>query len=192
VTIRLPLRKGRQGCCVSVRVREPRRSYKCIPRQVFPIIKGYKCKSELVLLTDWPPSSFSVPSPPQFLIHALFCGKKKKKWKDLGDPGVWSSCARPSVSPLPGIKDAALPMKNPVHIANRSLRLEFTKQHQLGYVISAGNEEIANQLCVGSGETPSPSGVAAGVGEERGSYAHFFCHKTISLFGETLSRVQSS
>lgn len=155
MTIRLPLRKGRQGCCVSVRVRKPRRSYKCIPRQVFPVIKGYKCKSELILLTDWPPSRFSVPSPPQLLLCSfsptmsytctLLC-QKKKKWKDLGDPGAWSSCARPSVSRLPGIKDAALPMKNPVHIANRSLRLEFTKQHQLGYVISAGNEEIANQL----------------------------------------------
>lgn len=133
--------------CVSSRVRVPRQSYKCIPRQVFPIIKEYTCNSELIPLRRLATFLLLCPFPHYPYTRTLLCPEKKEKWTDLGNPGAWSSCARPSVSLLPGIKDTAFPIRNPIHIANRSLRLEFTKRHQLGYVISAGNEEIANQLC---------------------------------------------
>lgn len=111
--------EGRQAgvLCVSAGVREPRRSYKCIPRQVFPIIKGYKCDSELILLTEIGHLlvSLFLFSQNFIYLHASMSKKKKGGWKDLGNPGAWSSCARP------GIKGAALPLRNPVHIANRSL-----------------------------------------------------------------------
>lgn len=130
-----------------LRVRVTRRSYKCIPRQVFPIIKEYTCNSKLIPLSRLATFLLSLSLPPLPLHTHAPESKKKKKWTVLGNPGAWSSCARPSVSPLPGIKDTTFPIRNAIHIANRSLRLEFTKRHQLGYVISAGNEEIANQLC---------------------------------------------
>lgn len=47
--------------------------------------------------------------------------------------------------------------------------------------------------CVGSGETPrQPAVWRRESARTRRSYAHLFCHKTFSLLGERLSRVQSS
>lgn len=65
---------------MSAPVREPRRSYKCIPRQVFPIIKGYKDNSELILSTEIDhllASLFLLPTISN--TRTLLCQKKKKK-----------------------------------------------------------------------------------------------------------------
>lgn len=150
-------------------VRVPRQSYKGTPGQAFPIIKEYKCNSELIPLTDTGhplASSLSLPPRPPTHARTLLCPKKKKKVKDLENPGAWSSCARPSVkahsrAPRKPLSQRAT-RSTPVHPANRPAGLSSSSG--IGRGMRGKKNFFFLISCAGSGETPDARGLEARVG----------------------------
>lgn len=101
--------EGRQAgvLCVSAPVREPRRSYKCIPPQVFPIIKGYKYNSELILLSEIGHILASL------FLYTHASVSKKKKVERSGEPWSVELLRAPECKPALGLQGCLFPSEEP-------------------------------------------------------------------------------